>query len=349
MAKDMARVTLDKDEREKYLVRKDDILFNRTNSRELVGKAARATEDLECVFASYLVRMRVNSERAVSGYVGQLLCWDNTFGRLRALATPGASQANINPTILLRSFLIPVPEREEQRAIYESLDAWDTAIAKMQRLIDAKKRRKHGLMQQLLTGKKRLLGFREKWRSRLMGDMFIEREETKRPDLPLLAITANRGIVPAADLDRKDGSNEDKTLYRRICPDDIGYNTMRMWQGVNAVSSLEGIVSPAYTICTPRQGICVQFMGYLFKHHPVVHLFWKHSQGLVDDTLSLKYHNFARIKVLVPEENEQSAIAEVLQAADAEIVAEERRLEVLRNQKKGMMQKLLTGEVRVKA
>jgi len=66
--------------------------------------------------------------------------------------------------------------------------------------------------------------------------------------------------------------------------------------------------------------------------------------GMVSDTLNLKYHNFADIRVIIPEKIEQRAIAEVLQTADNEIKVLSEKLTALEKQKRGLMQKLLTGK-----
>jgi type I restriction enzyme S subunit len=243
---------------------------------------------------------------------------------------------------------IKIPPLPEQKKIAEILSTWDAAIEKIRKLIEAKKRRKKALFQQLLTGKKRLPGFNEEWKEYFMKDLFEERRETNCRHLPLLAITGNQGIIFASEIKRKDSSNEDKSKYKRIVPGDIGYNTMRMWQGVSAVSTLEGIVIPAYTICIPKKIVNVGFMGYFFKFPTVINLFWRYSQGLVGDTLNLKYNNFSQIKVVIPAIEEQRRIAQVLQAADNEINQLEKKLQALEKQKRGLMQKLLTGEIRVK-
>src|SRR5574341_118896 len=195
---------------------------------------------------------------------------------------------------------IPLPPLAEQRKIGDLLSTWDQAIKQTAQLIEVKTERKNGLMQSLLTAKKRLPGFQKAWEWYHLQNLFAERNETGCAHLPLLAITGDRGVIPASEIERKDSSSEDKSKYKRIASGDIGYNTMRMWQGVSAVSELEGIVSPAYTICNPKNGGDVRFMGYLFKFPPVVHSFWRHSQGLVSDTLNLKFHHFARIKVKIP-------------------------------------------------
>jgi type I restriction enzyme S subunit len=90
-------------------------------------------------------------------------------------------------------------------------------------------------------------------------------------------------------------------------------------------------------------------MGYLFKLPKVIDKFRRYSQGLVDDTLNLKYENFKVIKVKIPQDvNEQKAIAQILICVDKEIEFLEKELEALKQQKKGLMQLLLTGKVRVK-
>ena len=242
---------------------------------------------------------------------------------------------------------VKIPPLPEQRAIAAILRTWDNAIELTRTLIAEKQQRKRALMQQLLTGKKRLPGFVGEWKEIKLGELFSERNEAGRFDLPLLSITADRGVILQSESDKKDTSNADKSLYRRICPGDIGYNTMRMWQGRSALSALEGIVSPAYTIVTPKSNADAKFFSYLFKLPAVVHLFFRNSQGLVDDTLNCKFHDFAKVRVLVPPKPEQMAIARLLIAVDAELDILQAKADALREQKKGLMQKLLTGEWRV--
>ena len=241
-----------------------------------------------------------------------------------------------------------INSKTEQKAIAKVLSTWDEAIHKTEQLIAQKELRKKWLMQNLLTGKKRLKGFGGEWKEMLLGDMFTERNETKYYDLPLLSIGQN-GVYPQDESIKKDTSNEDKSKYKRICPGDIGYNTMRMWQGRSALSELEGIVSPAYTVVTPKKNADSIFFSYLFKMPKMTNLFWRNSQGLVDDTLNCKFKDFSIVKTMLPStKEEQTAIAQVLQAADKEISLFKAKAEKLREQKKGLMQVLLTGKVRLK-
>ena len=241
-----------------------------------------------------------------------------------------------------------VPPMEEQRKIAEILGVWDEAIEKQSRLIEKLELRKRALTQRLLTGRTRLPGFTTPWQKVKLGEIFKERNETKCEHLQLLSITAERGVILQSESDKKDTSNDDKSKYKRIYPNDIGYNTMRMWQGRSALSAMEGIVSPAYTIVTPKVGIDPLFISELIKQPRVVYDFWTHSQGLVGDTLNCKFHDFSQVKVAIPSLPEQKAIAEVLTTADDEITIHRKKLDALRLQKRGLMQQLLTGKTRVR-
>jgi type I restriction enzyme S subunit len=280
-------------------------------------------------------------------YVHQYIQSD--LGQLILLHPLAGSAQQVVNLADLRTLPVLLPPSDLRGHIADVGEALDRAVRLLGRLIGAKGRLRDGLAQALLTGRRRLPAFAgREWRETRLGELFDERSERGQAELPLLSITADRGIIPRTDITRKDTSASDKTAYKRIAPGDIGYNTMRMWQGVSALSAIEGIVSPAYTICVPRQGIEGRYAAHLFKSPPMVHKFLRYSQGLVDDTLSLKYPQFSEIQAAVPSSSdEQSAIADILDAATREIDALTRLREAVAKQKRGLMQQLLTGRLRV--
>ena len=242
-----------------------------------------------------------------------------------------------------------LPSIEEQKKIATILTTQDKVIELKEKSLTEKQRQKKYLLQQLLTGQKRLPGFSGEWKTERLGKLFLERKETNCEGLEMLAITGTQGIIPRKELDLKDNSSNDKSKYLRVCVGDIGYNTMRMWQGVSAYSNYDGIVSPAYTILKPNPSINAKYFAYLFKMPEIIFLFYRFSQGLVDDTRSLKYENFKKIKVFYPPDiKEQTAIVEVLSTADREIDLLRQNIEQEKQKKKALMQLLLTGIVRVK-
>lgn len=242
--------------------------------------------------------------------------------------------------------MIPIcyPSLNEQEKIAEVLSCWDNGIEVLEKLLDKKQLHKKALMQRLYSRKK--TQFDKKIYK--LGQLFTNRKETNCTNLELLSVCDGVGIIPRAQLNAKDNSNEDKSKYLKVSIGDIAYNTMRMWQGRCGVSNYEGIVSPAYTVCIPTEKINVNYMYYMFKTPHMIHDFWRFSQGIVEDTLNLKFNNFSIIKVEIPSKEVQQKIAQILSNCDEEIRLLDKKLEMLKLQKKGLMQKLLTGEIRVK-
>ena len=184
----------------------------------------------------------------------------------------------------------------------------------------------------------------EAWKSKRLGELFSDRQESGLSGLPLLSLMDKEGIVPQEDSNRKNNSNSDKSKYLRVVPGDIAYNTMRMWEGRSALVGLEGLVSPAYTVCEPRPGVHSLLFSYYFKTPQLIEQFRRFSQGLVKDTLNLKYPAFAQISAPVPTYPEQQKIAECLSSVDEVIAAQARKLDALKTHKKGLMQQLFPRE-----
>lgn len=182
--------------------------------------------------------------------------------------------------------------------------------------------------------------FTGEWQEKKLCESFTERVEKRREDLPLLSL-GEEGLAYQSDTARKDNSNQDKSKYLRVAIGDIAYNTMRMWQGRCVYVNIEGIVSPAYTVCKPKRGIDSRFHYYLFKTHRMISKFHQHSQGLVSDTLNLKYQAFSKITYLLPTSlAEQEKIAGCLMALDEFIAAQGQKVDALKERKRGLMQQL---------
>lgn len=196
-----------------------------------------------------------------------------------------------------------------------------------------------------IVPKLRFSEFTGKWKNDKLGNIFINRQETGFSDLPLMSVTDEYGLVPQQETNKKDNSNVNKSKYLRVCEGDIVYNTMRMWQGRCAYCKNEGIVSPAYTVCIPKDACEGMFFNYYFKTYGLIQKFHANSQGLVSDTLNLKFNKFASIVIDYPtKKDEQRKIADCLSSIDELIDAESRKLKALEKYKKGLMQKLFPIE-----
>ena len=185
----------------------------------------------------------------------------------------------------------------------------------------------------------RFEGFTDDWEERKLGDIFSERSE-RSGEGELISVTINSGIIRASELNRTDNSSDDKSNYKKVEVGDIAYNSMRMWQGASGYSPYEGILSPAYTVIFPKEGIDSKFFSYDFKRYDMIQTFKRNSQGLTSDTWNLKFPTLKSVKVMVPCFEEQKQISNFFESVDKTIALHQHKLDLLKEQKKGYLQKM---------
>ncbi|MFN5707458.1 MAG: restriction endonuclease subunit S [Planctomycetota bacterium] len=149
VANDLKYVDLDERDFLEYRLERNDILFNRTNSADLVGKVGIFRLDGDYVFASYLVRLRADLSKVLPEYLNAYLNSELGQRRLLAYATPGVSQTNISAGSL-KKVLVPVPPLDEQPQIVEVLESLRTEKRRVQGHIEALRQVKSRLMSELL-------------------------------------------------------------------------------------------------------------------------------------------------------------------------------------------------------
>jgi type I restriction enzyme S subunit len=180
-----------------------------------------------------------------------------------------------------------------------------------------------------------------------LGDLFRSRRQRGRTGLPVFAVTMGNGLVHRDTLERKTNGTLAPEEHLLIRKGDIAYNMMRMWQGASGLATTDGIVSPAYVVVAPKDGIDPLFASYWFKSARMIYLFWAYSYGITGDRLRLYYKDFAKIPVYVPSKPEQRRIGRVLSTMDRAIAGLEKLIAAKRKLKKGLAQQLLTGQRRL--
>ncbi len=224
----------------------------------------------------------------------------------------------------LSKISVRYPGSAEQHKLLSFLALLQSRIAVQRRLVEALKSYKRGVStaifsQKITIGKKGDLF--PKWEKISIGDVFSERVERAVGDEELLAVTITGGVQKRSELDLKDNSSDDKSNYKVVCPGDLPYNTMRMWQGASGASPYKGIVSPAYTILrlNDPHNDDVWFWAAYFKERSMLNEFQKYSQGLTSDTWNLKYDQIKSIAIRHPGVDEQKLITRYLKTIDARI------------------------------
>ena len=330
---DLAYIDLEDKEFKKYQLKKGDILLNRTNSYELVGKISLFDLDEDFISASYIVAYRPNQKILNSIFINNLLNTTYFQEKIKTLATKGVSQANINPTAFKEVIKIPLPPLKEQEKIAEILTTWDEAISLHVKLIEEKEQLKIGLMQKLLSGEVRFEGFCDEWEEVRLGEIAEIYQpqtisQTELTDEGFDVYGAN-GIIGKYYQYNHELEQIAVTCRGNTCGT-VNFTKPKSWITGNAmVINLDNSTKAIKT-----------FIYYLFLNTNFTYLISGSGQPQI--TGNIKNH-----KLKLPSLSEQQKIAEVLSLADDEINLLKNELEELKLQKKALMQKLLTGQVRV--
>ena len=255
-------------------------------------------------------------------------------------------------------YKIAVPPLAEQRKIAEVLGVWDEAIEKQARLIEKLALRKRALMQRLLSAKLRLPGFSSPWQKVKLGDI-CERVTRKNieDNQNVMTISAQRGFVAQTDFFNKSVASETLESYYLVFRDEFCYNKSYSngypMGAIKRLSEAEKAVVTSLYICfnvKPGTDANIDYLSYYFDNGGLNRGLTKiaNEGGRAHGLLNVTPKDFFGLSFEIPSLKEQTAIAEVLTAADREIELAKEKLERLRRQKRGLMQQLLTGKKRVK-
>ena len=250
------------------------------------------------------------------------------------------------------------PPLGEQRKIAEVLGVWDEAIEKQARLIEKLALRKRGLMQRLLSAKLRLPGFSEPWQKVKLGEI-CERVTRKNieDNQNVMTISAQRGFVAQTDFFNKSVASETLESYYLVFKDEFCYNKSYSngypMGAIKRLSEADKAVVTSLYICfnvKPETNTNIDYLSYYFDNGGLNRGLTKiaNEGGRAHGLLNVTPKDFFGLSFEIPSLKEQTAIAEVLIAADREIELAKEKLERLRRQKRGLMQQLLSGKKRVK-
>lgn len=247
------------------------------------------------------------------------------------------------------------PPLGEQRKIAEVLGVWDEAIEKQARLIEKLALRKRALMQRLLSAKLRLPGFSEPWKEHKIADLFSPINDTNdgQEHIPM-TISAKSGFISQKDKFDRVIAGDSLQRYILLKKGDFAYNkgNSNLYEmGCIYHLNEESALVPFVYICFRSKGsVNIDFYSQFFINHGLDRQLKKiiTSGARGDGLLNVDKKDFFALNVPYPTIEEQTAIAEVLTAADHEIELAKEKLERLRRQKRGLMQQLLTGKKRVK-
>ena len=334
-----------------YILNKGDLIVAMTEQAQgLLGSAAIIPESNKFLHNQRLGLIEQKSTTDIN-YLYYLF---NSKGvRKQITETSTGTKVKHTSRDKIQSVTILIPPVIEQQKIAKILSTWDEAIEKLEKLIEAKKLRKKGLMQQLLTGKKRFDGFDGEWEEKTLGDMGeLVRGLTYSPDdvrengllvlrssnVQKSRLTLGDNVYVEKELDDKYYSKSGDIL---ICV----RNGSRNLIGKNAIINDE---CPKATHGAFMSIYRSEFFSYIFQLLQTGFYYKQVHRNLGATINSINNSDLRKFKFNIPPLDEQQAISSFFEVADKEVELLIKRKNKLSYEKKGLMQQLLTGKKRVK-
>ena len=244
---------------------------------------------------------------------------------------------------------ICIPPLAEQEKIEEILGTWDSAIEKLTALIAAKRLQKKGLMQKLLTAQIRLPGFTGEWASfEFKNISFLIKEKYSPISSEHYKCVELEHIEPhSARLLGYVDSSEQHSVKNKFYKKDIIFGKLRPYLKKFYKVTFNGVCSTEFWVLRGKNGTCLTDFLYWLIQMPEFNAVCNVSSGTHMPRADWSY--VSEIPFSIPTDiSEQKAIADILSKADEEIDLLTRKLDLIQSQKKGLMQQLLTGKIRVK-
>jgi type I restriction enzyme S subunit len=324
-----------------YRLNENDIVLSTVGSRphlpqSMVGKAIRVPRDAAgSLLNQNLVKLIPKASKITNQYLYEILKNRRFISYLSALVRGNANQVSISLSDIF-SFRFVLPPLPEQKKIAQILSIWDKAITATQRLLENSQQRKKGLMQQLLTGKKRLPGFEGEWENSILtnhcsvvtGNKDLQ-NKVEDGEYPFFVRSDNIERIDSYSFEGEailiPGDGRVGEIFHYI------NGKFDFHQRVYKLSDFEG-----------AQGL---FIYYYLKRFFKAEVTKNSVKATVD---SLRMPVFTGMRIKLPSLVEQQSIVDVLSCSDREVQAITRQLNLLKEQKKALMQQLLTGKRRVK-
>ncbi|MGP8288787.1 restriction endonuclease subunit S [Vreelandella zhanjiangensis] len=351
-------ITLDKHSKlKKAHIQPRDILF--TNRGANVGTIAIVPDWIDTANIGPQLTLIRSSETVDSGYLFQFL--KSTFFQRQVKQQDSGSAMNFFGIKDTEKFQILTPPLPEQKKIAQILSTWDQAITATERLLENSQQRKKGLMQQLLTGKKRLPEFEGEWKETTLES--VGKISSAGVDKKIVNDEKSARLLNYLDVFRREFIFDHELTHVVTAPDrkiancdvrkgDVFFTPSSETRGevgipAVAVEDMPGVVYSYHVVrFRPNHPLDLNFSAYAFQTDE----FRSQTYRLCDGSgqrYVLSQDDFRSIRITIPGLEEQEAIGHLLKAASDEILALRDRINCLKEEKKALMQQLLTGKRRV--
>lgn len=243
---------------------------------------------------------------------------------------------------------VSVPEKPEQERIVGVLEVWDEYIEKLEQKIALKEQLKKGLMQQLLTGKRRLPGFNDEWQEFRLHEL-TKSSSLRNRDLfvdRVLSVTNKRGFVLPSDHFSKVVASDNLSNYKIVKKGEFAYNPSRINVGsIDLLTSYDaGVLSPMYVVFKTTKDLDSEFLKYWLQTARAKANIENAGSGSVRQSVDFK--DFGSMKIVIPSVEEQRSIVSALNVIRLQIEQITKLKDLVKLQKKYLLRNLITGAIR---
>ncbi|MGV1836893.1 restriction endonuclease subunit S [Rhizobium rhizogenes] len=263
---------------------------------------------------------------------------------------------------------IPFPTPSTQEDIADFLDREtadiDALIAAKHRLLDLMAEKRRAIVAEAVmrglnpTAPLRPSGIHwlgdipAHWEVRRVATLFCQRDERNEPDLPLLEVSINAGVVVREfSSDKIEGTASDFNTYKVARQGDIAFNKMRMWQGAVGVAPVDGLVSPDYTVAWAKEELLPDYASQLFRTASFSAECGRNSQGITWDRLRLYWDGFRDIFMPLPPLDEQQQIVQHITTESAMLdrlrAATRNSVALLKERRAALIAAAVTGQMEI--
>lgn len=300
---------------------------------------------------SPLYAVYTSTDKAYTPFVAMALKNDNIATHyLTPLVTKGAKNTiNVTDEGALEG-KIQFPSILEQKQIFIFFKQLDDTIALHQRKLDLLKEQKKGFLQKMFpkNGAKvpelRFAGFADDWEERKLGDVLSERNDQtpETNEYPLMSFVQGRGVTPKGErYNRSFLVKDSEKKYKKTELGDFIYSSNNLETGsIGFNRTGKAVISPVYSIFKSKNSRESQFIGIISARKDFISKMVRFRQGVVYGQWRIHESDFLNIDMKMPNDIEQQLIISFFENIDKTIALHQRKLDLLKEQKKGYLQKM---------
>ena len=335
-----------------FLVKNGEFAYNKSYSNGYPWGAIKRLDkyDMGVLSTLYIVfrPTEINSQFLVSYY--DTTRWYREVSKNAAEGARNHGLLNIAPTDFFNTLLVVPKIVDEQEKIGSFFKQMDNTIALHQRKLDLLKEQKKGYLQKMFpkNGEKvpelRFAGFAEDWEERKLGDVLSERNDQmpETNEYPLMSFVQGKGVTPKGErYNRSFLVKDSEKKYKKTELGDFIYSSNNLETGsIGFNRTGKAVISPVYSIFKSKKSRESQFIGIMSARKDFISKMVRFRQGVVYGQWRIHESDFLNIDMKMPNDKEQQLIISFFENIDKTIALQQRKLDLLKEQKKGFLQKM---------